>query len=257
MALLDGRPATVGELQALALTNYGHFTTFRVDDGRVRGLELHLSRLVHDCRALFAADLDVDLVRRFLRLATVGRPDCTVRVTVFDPALDLGHPGAAMEPHVLITRRTASPARPRALTVQTVHHERPAPDIKSVGLFASLRLRRAAQLTGYDDALFIDDDAHVTEGATWNIGLVSGADILWPRAPQLPGVTMQLLQAARVHRVAPIALADISSMTAAFATNSVLGVRAVAAIDDVSFPAGHPVLDLLRDDYAGVPRTTI
>src|SRR6266540_2864338 len=43
---LDGRPVDPAELATLALYNYGHFTSMRVDAGRVRGLTLHLDRLV-------------------------------------------------------------------------------------------------------------------------------------------------------------------------------------------------------------------
>ena len=35
-------------IESLALTNYGHFTTMRVEDGRVRGLGMHLDRLVSE-----------------------------------------------------------------------------------------------------------------------------------------------------------------------------------------------------------------
>lgn len=57
MIELDGRPVDPARLAALALYNYGHFTSMRVDEGRVRGLSLHLQRLVRDCSALYDADL--------------------------------------------------------------------------------------------------------------------------------------------------------------------------------------------------------
>lgn len=36
MAHLNGARATPDDLEALALVNYGHFTSMRVEDGRVR-----------------------------------------------------------------------------------------------------------------------------------------------------------------------------------------------------------------------------
>ncbi|MER7577930.1 hypothetical protein [Streptomyces sp. NPDC126514] len=42
-------------------------------------------------------------------------------------------------------------------------------------------------------------------------------------------------------------------MAAAFATNTTVGARSVSALDDMKFPPNHPVLDALRDGYAGIP----
>ncbi|MGH3989809.1 MAG: aminotransferase, partial [Pseudonocardiaceae bacterium] len=86
MAELNGVPADLDQLTALGLTNYGHFTSMRVDDQRVRGLPFHLQRLMRDCRRVFDADLDPDRIRYFVRhaLVDVSRP-VVVRMTVFDP----------------------------------------------------------------------------------------------------------------------------------------------------------------------------
>lgn len=65
------------------------------------------------------------------------------------------------------------------LRVRSVEFVRDAPEIKSVGLFASLRQRRAAQLAGFDDALFADAGSAVSEGGTWNVGFVRDGQVLW------------------------------------------------------------------------------
>ncbi|MGH3852057.1 MAG: aminotransferase class IV [Pseudonocardiaceae bacterium] len=57
--------ADLAQLEALALTNYGHFTSMRVDEQRVRGLSHHLERLSRDCRRVF----DADQVRHRIRHA--------------------------------------------------------------------------------------------------------------------------------------------------------------------------------------------
>ncbi|WP_405983926.1 aminotransferase class IV family protein [Streptomyces sp. NBC_00872] len=253
MAELNGRPVGLDEITALALTNYGHFTTLRVDDGRVRGLALHLDRLGRDCTALFGAELDPDRVQTLVRRVTPARGAATVRVTVFDPALDIGRPDRTGDPHILVTHRQASSAPLPPLRVRSVAYTRDAPEVKSVGLFASLRHRRTARLAGYDDALFVDGQAYVSEGVTWNIGFFDGDTVVWPDAVQLAGVTMRLLQDAHKHRVAPVALADAGSLHAAFATNAAIGVRAITAIDGTEFTDHHPAVDLLREIYADQP----
>lgn len=256
MAELNGVPADLDQVQALALINYGHYTSMRVDDRRVRGLSLHLERLVRDCRQVFDADLDPDRVRHLLRHALTNAPrSVVVRLTVFDPDLELGHPGANAEPHVLVTTRAAALTPLPALRLQSIPYRREMPDVKHVGLFGSLRYRRIAQRNGFDDVLFTTADASIAEAATSNIGFVDGDRIVWPQADCLPGVTMRLINQDRDEHGAtvPVTLADLPDMRAAFATNAVVGIRPVSAIDGIQWSAEHPVLDILRKQYADIP----
>jgi branched-subunit amino acid aminotransferase/4-amino-4-deoxychorismate lyase len=45
-------------------------------------------------------------------------------------------------------------------------------------------------------------------------------------------------------------------MAAAFATNTSIGVRAIAAIDHAKFPVDHPALEQLRDAYLSISGET-
>ncbi|NEE38650.1 aminotransferase, partial [Streptomyces sp. SID7982] len=97
MATLDGKPVSTDDLLSLALTNVGHFTTFRVEsDSTVRGLSRHLDRLVRDCSAVFGVALDTELVRDCVRQELAGcELPRVVRVTIHDPGTDLGRPADA------------------------------------------------------------------------------------------------------------------------------------------------------------------
>ncbi|BBA98964.1 hypothetical protein RVR_5384 [Actinacidiphila reveromycinica] len=253
MPELNGRPVTVDELQTLALANYGSFTSMRVDDGRVRGLSLHLERLVRDSKILFGSELDIGHVRELIRRVTPVDGSTTIRVTVFDPSTDLGHPDLASEPQILVTQRPAGALPLPPLAVRSTLYTRDVPEVKSVGLFATLHHRRAARLKGYDDALFVDDEGVISEGGTWNIGFFDGSQVIWPNAGALPGVTMRLLQRLHEHRTRRVTLPDVGTMRAAFATNAAIGVRAITRIDDTGFPADHPVLGILRKEYMNLP----
>ncbi len=256
VAELNGRPADPGQLTALALVNYGHFTTMRVDDLGVRGLSLHLERLVRDCRRVFDADLDPDRVRGLVRHALAGAPrSVVVRVTVFDPDLELGHPGADAQPHLLVTTRPATSTPPAPLRLQSVRYRREMPAVKHVGLFGSLWWRRAAQRNGFDDVLFTEADATISETATANIGLLDGEEIIWPQADCLAGVTMRLIAAVRHPRTrtAPVTLGQLADADAVFATNATVGIRPIEAIDGIPLPAGHPGLEALCQQYADIP----
>ncbi|MFJ2597156.1 aminotransferase class IV [Streptomyces erythrochromogenes] len=258
MATLNGSPVGLADMQALALTNYGHFTTMVVEDGAVRGLALHLDRLIGDCRTVFGAELDPEWVRECVRREVGGHAGRrTVRVTVFDPGLDLAAPECEARPRVLVTARpTGGAAQPLpALRVQRLAYHRDAPAVKHVALFGQLRLRRSARLAGFDDVLFTSADGMVSEGSTWNVGFVDAAGtVVWPEADVLPGVTMRLLQSVHGgHVTAPVTDGLLRSMRAAFATNTAIGVRSVASVDDVVFRTDDPVVTALREAYASVP----
>jgi branched-subunit amino acid aminotransferase/4-amino-4-deoxychorismate lyase len=60
---IDGVAATVERLSAAALAGYGHFTAMQVRGDRVRGLDLHLTRLDAANRELFGAGLGPATVR--------------------------------------------------------------------------------------------------------------------------------------------------------------------------------------------------
>ncbi|WP_404962462.1 aminotransferase class IV [Streptomyces sp. 147326] len=255
MATLNGSPVGLADMQALALTNYGHFTTMVVKDGAVRGLALHLDRLVGDCRTVFGAELDPEWVRECVRREVGGGAGrLTVRVTVFGPELDLAAPDREVRPCVLVTTRPAGGAA-GPLRVQRLPYHRDAPTVKHVALFGQLRLRRAARLAGFDDVLFAGADGLVSEGCTWNIGFVDAAGtVVWPEADVLQGVTMRLLRSAHGgHVTAPVTDGLLRSMRSAFATNTAIGVRSVASVDDVVFRTDDPVVTSLREAYAGVP----
>ncbi|MGW2082918.1 aminotransferase class IV family protein [Streptomyces sp. NPDC001939] len=257
MAELNGTPVTLDDLQGLALTNYGHFTSMRMEDGTIRGLSLHLDRLVRDCQIVFGVELDRERTLNYIRKAADGVTGVAgLRVTVFDPALDMGRPADAKDPHILVNLRPAGAMPPPPLTAKTYTFTRDNAEVKHIGLHSQLRLRRDAQLAGFDDAVFVEPDGRVSEGGTWNLGFVDqDGTVVWPDAPVLPGTTMLLLQSLDVPKqiTAPVRLSDIPNMAAAFATNTTIGVRSVRALDDVQFTQDHPVLEALREAYASIP----
>lgn len=255
VAELNGVPADLDQVTALALINYAHYTSMRVDDLRVRGLSLHLDRLVQDCRRVFEADLDPSRVRRLVRHALARAPrSVVVRVTVFDPDLELGHPGANAEPHLLVTTRPAAFTSFPPLRLQSAVYRRELPAIKHVGLFGSLWRRRIAQRNGFDDVLFTDADSTISEAATSNIGLLDGEEIVWPRGDCLEGVTMRLINQILDGRTTtrPVTLSQLAEADAVFATSAAVGVRPIGAVDGFRWPSPHLSLNALSMHYAGI-----
>ncbi|MEV7118907.1 aminotransferase class IV [Kitasatospora griseola] len=255
VAELDGRPVAAGELQALALTNYGHFTTMLVEDGRVRGLGLHLARLERDCATVFGVRPDPGRVRELVRRQAPARGAVVVRVTLFDPGMDLGSVGGPADPRVLVTARPAGSGAPGAVRVRTAGYRRDLPEVKSVALFGVLRQRRLAQQAGFDDALFVDAEGGLTEGTTWNVGFLRDGEVVWPQGEYLTGTAMTLLRGACGGEFARVGR-ELAGVDAVFATNATTGVRAVAAVDGREFDvreAEAAGLARLRAAYLEVP----
>ncbi|KUN02168.1 aminotransferase [Streptomyces yokosukanensis] len=260
MVTLDGKPVSADEVFPLALTNVGHFTSMRVsEDGTIRGLTLHMERLVRDSRIVWGTGLDTGRVREYVHqgLEEWTAP-CVVRVTIYDPKVEMGHPADADEPHIMVSVRGAGALPPAPLRAMTVPYERDLPEVKHCGLFGALHARRTAQLAGFGDALFVGRDGLVSEGGTWNVGFIDqDGNVVWPQAPVLPGVTMALLQEHAKYRVATVTLDQAKGMAAAFATNTSIGVRPLSAIDNTDLPTEHPVLSQLQETYLSIPGETL
>ena len=254
---LNGAPASADDLRHLVQTNYGHFSAMRVENGGVRGLDLHLARIESATRELFGSALDRDRVRQCLRDAVAGSAEMlALRVNVFSRALDRDRPAEAVEPDILVTVAPAAHAPARTLRVKSFAFTRSLPHIKHVGTFPLFHHRRLAQQAGFDDAVFVDDGGNVEEGSIWNIGFFDGNGVVWPDAPQLTGVSMQLLQAGLVQRglatsTQRIALGDIGRFRSAFFTNSSAAVRMISAIDSVAFDVDPSLEARLRECHDG------
>jgi branched-subunit amino acid aminotransferase/4-amino-4-deoxychorismate lyase len=238
---LNGSPATAEDLRHLVQTNYGHFSAMQVREGSVRGLDLHLDRIEAATRELFGALIARERVRACLRHAIDGSDaPLALRVNVFARALNRDRPAAPVPPDILVTVTPAARASSAALCVKSFAYTRTLPHIKHVGTFPLFHYRRLAQQAGFDDAVFVDANGHVEEGSIWNIGFFDGEGVVWPDAPQLTGVSMQLLQAGLVRTgvpstVRPISLRDVRQFRGAFFTNSSTPVHLISRIDRVEF----------------------
>jgi branched-subunit amino acid aminotransferase/4-amino-4-deoxychorismate lyase len=256
---LNGREASADELRALALVNYGHFTTMQVNDGGVRGLDRHLARLDAATRELFGNRLDAEHVRDLLRGAFDGwSGDAAVRITVFSRVFDREHPSRAFAPDVLVTVTPPRRADTTPVRLKTFHHERALPAIKHVGTFALFHHRRLAQQAGFDDALFVDADGAISEASIWNIGFHDGSGIVWPGAPQLHGVSMQLIENGLRERgigtaTRNVPLADVAAFRSAFLTNCGCPVRPVASIDGIELEIDATLMRTLEACHASNP----
>jgi branched-subunit amino acid aminotransferase/4-amino-4-deoxychorismate lyase len=246
---IDGRPAGADALHVLTLGGYGHFTAMQVRGGRTRGLDLHLRRLDAANREMFDRPLDGDLVRARVRHALGGEDlDASVRVYVCMP-------GA--EPSILVTVKAPGLPADAPQRLRSVAYQRPVAHIKHSSGFAQDHYRRLARRDGFDEVLFTGADGVVSEGGTTNVALVDGSAVVWPDAPALHGITMQLLERdLPAHGIASrrgrVRLDDVAAFDGALLTNA-RGVVAVGSVDGRALPVPEAFVRTVTALYAAVP----
>ena len=215
---VDGREATAEQLRFPAFT-YGHFTAMQIRGRKVRGLELHLSRLDAANRELFGAGLDGDLVRDQIRHALGDdMADASVRVYVGEHGrgrrLDHGHRARS-------DRRDGRADRHHVRPVPAVRAAHQAPGGPRAGLPSAPRragrLRRCApDGSGRRHLRMRDREHRVLRRDVRRLARCACParhhDAAGGAAP--PG------RRRRRHAAAPVHVHDLGSYRAAFVTNS-------------------------------------
>jgi branched-subunit amino acid aminotransferase/4-amino-4-deoxychorismate lyase len=246
---IDGQPAGPELLRLQPLGGYGHFTAMQVRDRGTRGLDLHLARLESANRELFGIDLDGDLIRAHIRHALGDDiADASVRVHIVESGDEIP---------VVVTVRGPQEPPATALRLKSVPYQRPVAHIKHLGGFGQTFYRREVERVGFDEALLTGPDGVIAEGGITNVGFWDGTTVVWPDAPALAGITMQLVDRGLVARGEParrqpVYLRDVPSYAAAFVTNS-HGVAAVERIDEVSVPVVPELMKTLVGIYDSTP----
>jgi 4-amino-4-deoxychorismate lyase len=113
-------------------------------------------------------------------------------------------------------------------------------------------------MAGYDDVLLTDRHGSVAEGSTWNVGFFDGDRVVWPTAPALLGITMQLLReglrAVGVESVSrDVSREELPGFRGAFASNSISPARPIAGVDATAYPGDRTLIDLLTEAYLAAP----
>lgn len=260
--LIDGVPASREDLSHIALVNYGAYTSFRVEVGGVRGLDLHLARLEASTLELFGEAVGEARLRELMRAALGGRRDCWLRMSLFAPEVGPRSPEWVGRPKVMTATFPPPPPLADSLRLQSQTYAREAPHLKHVATFGLIRARRTARAAGFDDALFVDGRKRVSEGSLWNIGFVCGDQVTWPQAPMLAGVAQALLQrglaqAGLTGVTEPVRLDDLSRFDGAFICNSATPVCPVVSVDGHGFDPAAVPLDALNAAWASQPRQPI
>ena len=258
------------------------FETLRAYGGRVFEWEAHADRLRRTCDALSLDHglSDADLRGRIREtLAANDLEDAYVKLSI-SRGVQPGKlaPGPVEDPTVVVyvaelprggrANRGGEPVWDGPATAEVVETRRIPDDALPAhakthnylnGILARLELGRGTA-TGDseespDEALMLDADGNLAEGATSNLFFVRDGTLHTPSldGPVLPGITREVVLDLAADAGAPTEEAsyrpaDLREADEAFLTNSTWEIRPLEAVDGVSLGAG-PVTDRLAEAF--------
>ncbi|HVU03516.1 MAG TPA: aminotransferase class IV [Polyangiaceae bacterium] len=265
IAVIDGvtqplEDAKVGVTDRGFLYGDSVFETIRTYGGKPYALGRHLSRLARSAEKVhIPLPLSGEELAREIEEAVVaaGNPESYVRVTITRGSGELGlDPSLAEKPlRVILVTPLVAPAPEayeRGISAVTYRVRRASDATDAAGAkignyLVSVLAMRQAKAAGAGEALIVDGDGHVVEGATSNVFFVKGEGLLTPPedAGILSGITRQtMLDVAkdlgvRVEQRAPV-LAELPTFQEAFITSSIRELLPVVRIDETTVGAGVP-----------------
>ncbi|WP_396610472.1 aminotransferase class IV [Haloferax sp. S1W] len=247
------------------------FETLRAYGGDVFHWEAHADRLAETCDVL---GMDHGLSDAELRecidetLAANDLEEAYVRLSITRGSQP-GRltPAEEVDPRVVVIveslprgGRGSDPVWDGPATVQTVRTRR-IPDralparAKTHNYLNGILARTELRVTGADEALMLDSDGYITEGATSNLFFVDDDALCTPSldGPVLPGITRRVVLdlarqegiPIRERRFTPDEVRDANE---AFLTNSTWELRPVETVDGIGVGDG-PVTTLLSRLY--------
>lgn len=234
------------------------FETIRTYAGEPFALAEHLARLERSAEKVFIS-MPVDAARLAIEVRLAVRaarnPESYARVMVTRGEGPLGlDPALARAPLRVILVEPLIPLATalyrdgvRVITVQTVRAADAAQGAKVGNYLASMLALKQAKAAGAHEALIVDGRGAIVEGATSNLFLVRGGELLTPPEEQgiLPGITRaHLLEVAEELkipvRLQPITTPDLAGATEAFLSSSLREVLPVIQIDAGTIGDGKP-----------------
>ena len=254
----------VGQNTDGLLYGYSVFTSFRYP--------LAKSFLQQSCQRLYNNAQEVGLAIPPIQMLEAWIIDCLavtssplrVRCTVFPKEANinqLGHPHPKpRDTHIILQTQALPTPLVNAITLKTVHYEKPFPQIKSGSLIDSLLLKQSVQKHGYDEALWVNTKNQMTETTIANIFFIEKETLYTPNPTIdgcLPGIMRQfVLDAAKALHIPVVEKArlfeELPNIQSAFLTNAVQGIIPVSQINTMAlkpFPYLDQLLDRIQTDF--------
>jgi branched-chain amino acid aminotransferase group I len=246
------------------LYGYGLFETMRAYNGHIFRLDSHVTRLRCSAESIGLTDsiLTTEEGKQSLKAACIATleanelRDARIRLTVSAGEGDMTpDTGTCPKPTVLITARNLAPLPPEkyetgfkaAVSFLRRNSQSPLSRLKSTCYMENVLARMTARATGYDEALFLNEQGYLAEGSTSNIFLVSNGEIITPcfESGVLPGITREaVLEIARTSNLKSterwVELNELMEAQEAFLTNSILELMPLVSVEGRPIGSGKP-----------------
>ncbi|MDH6268672.1 D-alanine transaminase [Rhizobium sp. SG_E_25_P2] len=237
----------------------GVYEVCEIRHGLVVDLTRHLDRLG---RSLGELRIDwpmsraalAQVIRRVARMNHVRNGMFYLQVTRGVAKRDHVFPKPGTRPSIVVTAKSTDPKLIaaknahglKAITAPDNRWERV--DIKTVGLLPNAMARQAAKERGAQEAIYVDQDGNVTEGAATNVWIVDADGALVTRPAEhgiLRGITRTTLQdvAARLGveiRERKFSVEEMKASREVFITAATSICFPIVEIDGQAVGNGHP-----------------
>ncbi len=256
----------------------GVYEVCEVRHGMIVDMTRHLDRLGRSLSEL-SIDWPMDrraltlVIRQVLRKNGVTNGMFYMQVTRGVARRDHAYPAHAVKPSIVITAKNTdrkaidkkNAEGIRAITVPDNRWDRV--DIKTVGLLPNAMARQAAKEAGAQEAIYVDAEGYVTEGAATNVWMVGADGIIRTRPADhgiLRGITRTtLLDIATKEgikvREERFTVEDMLNAREVFITAATSICFPVVSIDGKTIGNGHPglVSKQIREAFFDIAEKTL
>jgi branched-chain amino acid aminotransferase len=248
--LIASERASISVFDRGLLYGDGCFEVLRTWDGIARDLEAHLDRLFETATYLRMKTIErTKLVEAVYRtIAAAGDGEHRLRIVLTRGPGALGVPLADLPCGTAIVIVEPLPEQPDELALAVIDWpvaRREQRGHKTLAYLDNLLARELARAAGADEAIRLDDDGHVIEGATCNVFAVLGGVVVTPTLARgaLPGIVRGRVLAlcgklGLRTAVRDMTVRDLRNADELFVTSSLRGVAPVTRLDGVLCTGG-------------------
>ena len=219
---------------------------------QVLALEYHLERLIRDAKAISVHNGTLpahqpNLIRSCLKQVLARAAKERPSTTPFKTRILIDSTGAEF---------TAEEYAPpwsdgKPIRLQTVSMERPSPEHKTSLVQVCRAARSKAEVLGANEALLVDGQGNIREGAWSNLFWFNkNGELRTISNNALPGITQRIIienekcdtEVATIQKL-------LNDAAEVFITQSTTGITPVSSIDGVTISGAHPLTEALRNRF--------